>query len=57
MEVLIEGPARRRAGWLAGKTPQFKTVVFPGTGDRHGELRQVRITETTAHTLVGHPEG
>ena len=26
--VLVEGPARRGGGMLAGKTPQFKTAVF-----------------------------
>jgi len=52
VEVLVEGPARRRAAWLAGKTPQFKTTVFPDQGAAPGELVHVRVTETTAHTLV-----
>ena len=52
-EVLVEGPARRREGWMAGKTPQFKTAVFPAYGHRVGDLVQVRFTEATAHTLVG----
>jgi tRNA-2-methylthio-N6-dimethylallyladenosine synthase len=52
-EVLVEGPARRHEGWMAGKTPQFKTAVFPANGYRVGELAQVRITDSTAHTLVG----
>jgi len=52
-EVLVEGPARRHEGWLAGKTPQFKTAVFPANGAAPGELRRVRITDATAHTLVG----
>jgi tRNA-2-methylthio-N6-dimethylallyladenosine synthase len=54
-EVLVEGPARRHDGWLAGKTPQFKTAVFPanGNGIHPGELTRVRITDTTAHTLMG----
>ena len=62
-QVLIEGPARRREGWHAGKSPQFKTVVFPADGTRAagtravgtrvGEVVQVRVTEATAHTLVG----
>ncbi len=52
-EVLVEGPARRHDGWLAGKTPQFKTAVFPANGACAGELTRVRITETTAHTLMG----
>ncbi|MFQ5667348.1 MAG: tRNA (N6-isopentenyl adenosine(37)-C2)-methylthiotransferase MiaB [Candidatus Binatia bacterium] len=51
-EVLVEGPARRRDGWLAGKTPQFKTVVFPENGTRVGQLAQVRLTGATAHTLL-----
>jgi len=56
-EVLIEGPARRHAGWHAGKSPQFKTVVFPAGGTRVGDLVQVRITSATAHTLVGEVVG
>jgi tRNA-2-methylthio-N6-dimethylallyladenosine synthase len=52
-EVLIEGPARRREGWHAGKSPQFKTVVFPADGTRVGEVVRVRVTDATAHTLVG----
>jgi len=52
-EVLVEGPARRHAGWMAGKNPQFKTTVFPGSDVHPGELRRVRITNTTAHTLLG----
>ncbi len=52
-EVLVEGPARRRDGWLVGKTPQFKTAVFPGTGAQAGDIVPVCIVETTAHTLVG----
>ena len=27
--VLVEGPARRGEGMLSGKTPQFKTAIFP----------------------------
>jgi len=52
-EVLVEGPARRRAGWMAGKTPQFKTAVFPANGHGVGDLAPVRIVEATAHTLIG----
>jgi tRNA-2-methylthio-N6-dimethylallyladenosine synthase len=52
-EVLVEGPARRHEGWQAGKNPQFKTVVFPGTACRAGDLVQVRITGATAATLQG----
>ncbi|HEV8712980.1 MAG TPA: tRNA (N6-isopentenyl adenosine(37)-C2)-methylthiotransferase MiaB [Candidatus Binatia bacterium] len=53
VEVLIEGPAKRQEGWLAGKSGQFKTVVFPSTGARPGEIVPVRVVSATAHTLVG----
>jgi len=53
VEVLIEGPAKRQEGWLAGKSRQFKTVVFPGNGARLGELVPARVVSATAHTLVG----
>ena len=45
--------ARRRAGRLAGKTPHFKTVVFPADGAAPGDLVRVRVAGTTAHTLIG----
>ncbi|HXQ21369.1 MAG TPA: tRNA (N6-isopentenyl adenosine(37)-C2)-methylthiotransferase MiaB [Candidatus Acidoferrales bacterium] len=53
VEVLVEGPARRREGWSAGKTLHFKTAVFPSSGARAGDLARVRITDSTTHTLVG----
>jgi tRNA-2-methylthio-N6-dimethylallyladenosine synthase len=52
-EVLVEGPARRREGWLVGKTPHFKTAVFPANGAQVGDLAQVCVTDATAHTLIG----
>ncbi|MGE0679315.1 MAG: tRNA (N6-isopentenyl adenosine(37)-C2)-methylthiotransferase MiaB [Candidatus Binatia bacterium] len=53
VEVLVEGPAKRQADWLSGKNGQFKTVVFPGNGAQPGDLAPVRVTSTTAHTLIG----
>ena len=52
VEVLVEGPARRTEGWMSGKSPQLKTVVFPGPATA-GELCRVRVEATTAHTLSG----
>jgi len=57
VEVLIEGPAKRQAGWLAGKSGQFKTVVFPSTGAQPGEVMPVHVVSATAHTLVGEAIG
>jgi tRNA-2-methylthio-N6-dimethylallyladenosine synthase len=51
--VLIEGPARRGRGMLAGKTPQFKTALFPATPPGYaGETVHVRVRSTTAHSLI-----
>jgi len=52
VEVLVDGPARRPEGWMAGKSPQLKTVVFPGPATP-GDLRRVRIESATSHTLSG----
>jgi len=52
VEVLVEGPARRRDGWLAGKTSHFKTAVFPANGVAPGDTVRVRVTDSTAHTLI-----
>jgi tRNA-2-methylthio-N6-dimethylallyladenosine synthase len=53
-EVLVEGPARRGDGMLAGKTPQFKTAVFPGAA-LPGDIIPVRIASATSHSLRGAP--
>jgi tRNA-2-methylthio-N6-dimethylallyladenosine synthase len=52
VEALVEGPARRGEGWMAGKTRHMKTVVFPGPATV-GELAHVRVESATSHTLVG----
>jgi tRNA-2-methylthio-N6-dimethylallyladenosine synthase len=54
VEVLVEGPARRPEGWMSGKTPQMKTVVFPGPA-APGSLVTVRVEAATSHTLTGRP--
>jgi tRNA-2-methylthio-N6-dimethylallyladenosine synthase len=54
VEVLVEGPARRTPGWMAGKTPQMKTVVFPGPATV-GDVVRLRVASTTSHTLTAHP--
>jgi tRNA-2-methylthio-N6-dimethylallyladenosine synthase len=52
VEVLVEGPARRGEGWMAGKSPQLKTVVFPGPA-ASGDLIRVAVETATSHTLAG----
>ncbi|MGH7878619.1 MAG: tRNA (N6-isopentenyl adenosine(37)-C2)-methylthiotransferase MiaB [Candidatus Binataceae bacterium] len=54
LPVLVEGPARRGIGQLAGKTPQFKTAVFAGaTGISAGDTVPVRVESATGHSLMG----
>ena len=51
--VLVEGPARRGNSMLAGKTPQFKTAVFPSRPDiAIGDTVRVRVASATAHSLT-----
>src|SRR5713226_9250535 len=51
--VLVEGPARRGIGMLAGKTPQFKTAIFPAApGITPGATINVRVDSVTAHSLI-----
>jgi tRNA-2-methylthio-N6-dimethylallyladenosine synthase len=52
VEVLVEGRARRDGGQLCGKSPQFKTAVFPSDGSAPGTLRHVRVVGATSNTLI-----
>lgn len=52
-EVLVEAPAKRPAGWLSGKNPQFKTVVFEPATACIGSFARVRIEAAGSHTLKG----
>ncbi len=52
-EVLVESPAKRQKDWLAGKNPQFKTVVFEPAGARIGDIVSVRVEAAGPHTLRG----
>jgi tRNA-2-methylthio-N6-dimethylallyladenosine synthase len=51
--ILVEGPARRGRGMLVGKTPQFKTALFPAApAIRPGDTVRARVDSATAHSLV-----
>jgi tRNA-2-methylthio-N6-dimethylallyladenosine synthase len=51
--VLVEGPSRKRAGELAGRTSNNRVVNFPGPARLIGALMDVHITAALAHTLRG----
>jgi tRNA-2-methylthio-N6-dimethylallyladenosine synthase len=50
--VLVEGPARRGNAMLSGKTPQFKTAIFPArAGIVPGDTVAVRVDSANGHSL------
>jgi tRNA-2-methylthio-N6-dimethylallyladenosine synthase len=51
--VLIEGPSRKNAAELAGRTANNRVVNFPGAPDAAQGYAEVRITAALAHTLRG----
>jgi len=52
-EVLVEGPSRKDAAVLAGRTRQNKLVHFPSTPLGAGTFADVRITRAAPHHLMG----
>ena len=53
VEVLVEGFSKRSHDDMYGRTEQYKTVVFPRSGQKIGDLVKVRILEASAATLRG----
>ena len=53
VSVLVEGESRRDADNYHGKTDGFKTTVFPKADSEIGDIVDVRVHTTTAHTLIG----
>jgi tRNA-2-methylthio-N6-dimethylallyladenosine synthase len=51
--VLVEGPSRRAAGELAGRTGTNRIVNFAGAAELVDRFADVRITACAAHTLRG----
>ncbi len=51
--VLIEGPARKGHGELAGRTANNRVVNFPGDAALVGRFAEVRITAALSHSLRG----
>ncbi|MFA7095257.1 MAG: tRNA (N6-isopentenyl adenosine(37)-C2)-methylthiotransferase MiaB [Gammaproteobacteria bacterium] len=51
--VLVEGPSRKSAAALAGRTENNRVVNFPGTHDLIGRFVQVRINEALPNSLRG----
>jgi tRNA-2-methylthio-N6-dimethylallyladenosine synthase len=57
-EVLVDGPSKRSADQLTGRTACNRVVNFANEGDskvRVGQILPVRILEAFSHSLLGHP--
>ena len=53
VEVLVEGFSKRSHDDMYGRTQQYKTVVFPRTDHKVGDIVKVRVLEASAATLRG----
>ncbi|HNT94392.1 MAG TPA: tRNA (N6-isopentenyl adenosine(37)-C2)-methylthiotransferase MiaB [Bacteroidales bacterium] len=52
-EVLVEGPAKKPAGAMMGRTSGNKVVVFQASDILPGDYVNVTITRSTSATLIG----
>jgi tRNA-2-methylthio-N6-dimethylallyladenosine synthase len=55
VEVLVEGPARRPPGHVAGKSPQFTTTIVAGPA-APGTFVTATVVDATGHTLIASDE-
>jgi tRNA-2-methylthio-N6-dimethylallyladenosine synthase len=51
--VLVEGPSKKNAAELAGRTGNNRVVNFPARPGLAGQFAEVRVTAALAHTLRG----
>jgi len=51
VEILVEGPARRPPGHVAGKTPQYVTAIVNATA-APGSLVTGTVVAATGHTMI-----
>jgi len=52
-EVLVEGPAKKPAGAMTGRTSGNKVVVFRASEVQPGDYVNVTVTRSTSATLIG----
>ncbi len=55
MDILVEGPSKRNAARMMGRSRCNRIVVFDGSERHRGELMNVRITRAGSFTLYGDP--
>jgi tRNA-2-methylthio-N6-dimethylallyladenosine synthase len=55
VEILCDGPSKRNADRLSGRTSTNRIVIFEGNERHIGQMFPVRVQESTGHTLYGDP--
>jgi tRNA-2-methylthio-N6-dimethylallyladenosine synthase len=55
VQILVEGPSKKNAARLTGRTRCNKIVILDGAPRHRGQLMDVRITRTGSFTLYGDP--
>jgi len=54
-QILVEGPSKKNAARMTGRTRCNKIVVFDGSERHRGQLMDVNITRNGLFTLYGDP--
>jgi tRNA-2-methylthio-N6-dimethylallyladenosine synthase len=55
MQILVEGPSRKNAARMMGRTRCNRIVLFEGSDRHRGQLMDVKITRAGLFTLYGDP--
>jgi tRNA-2-methylthio-N6-dimethylallyladenosine synthase len=55
VEILVEGPSKKNAARMSGRTRCNKIVVFDGSERHRGQVMDVRVTRAGLFTLYGDP--
>ena len=55
VQILVEGPSKKNAARMMGRTRCNRIVVFDGTERHRGQLLDVAITRAGSFTLYGDP--
>src|SRR3954462_15559590 len=55
LQILVEGPSKKNAARMMGRSRCNKIVLFDGSERHRGKLMDVKITRTGTFTLYGDP--
>src|SRR5207249_2668297 len=55
LQILVEGPSKKKPFRMMGRTRANKIVVFDGSERHRGQLLDVKITRAGSFTLYGDP--